>query len=361
MSRAALELMTQVSALHPIDLDAFLTFIAAAYPPDESKEDRARRLARERRRTPGPHSEKRASAGKLGAAKRWQTDGKPDGKPDGKHDEVTMANEDTLAMANAPAPRPRLIPISLDLPISQQIRDTLSGIAGLGSFPDATTLHDAVELALGDMGYRVTREYPISDRGDGKGGRVDLMAERDGGARIALELDFITPRGGSILKLASIPGVTRVVILREGAGGATPGMDFVIAMEPGKVISCGPATLAEPALALPAPIGFPADILQLREVYCTAVASVTGMRYGIPVGEEQSNSLLEALRQHGRDDDGPFTGGDLRGWLRVSVTDFAKYVMTKQRGPDAKFWRPTPKCFLNWLNETPLTHDSVSQ
>lgn len=78
----------------------------------------------------------------------------------------------------------------------------------------AAVYHDEVADLLIRQGWQVKREFPVLI-GDGAHGMVDIVADRDG-CRIALELDNRTPRGKSLVKLATFPaGVLTAVLLRN--------------------------------------------------------------------------------------------------------------------------------------------------
>ncbi|QHA85723.1 conserved phage C-terminal domain-containing protein [Serratia rhizosphaerae] len=90
-------------------------------------------------------------------------------------------------------------------------------LAGLlrNQFPvtDAATLHDQVVEFLSHHGLTCRREYPVDDRGDGRGGKVDILVTDDAGHRCGVELDWKNPRRKSITKLNSIGG--GLVVLRD--------------------------------------------------------------------------------------------------------------------------------------------------
>lgn len=110
-------------------------------------------------------------------------------------------------------------------PISGDVVDRLSRLpAELG----AASFHAAAEAVLSEIGFTCQREVQVDERGDGHGGRVDLVAER-GDERIAFEFDRSTPRQKSIRKLAGVQGAVRVVVLRGPFDGPPPrGLDAVI-------------------------------------------------------------------------------------------------------------------------------------
>lgn len=109
----------------------------------------------------------------------------------------------------------------------------LRAIMALPQLNSADELHSAAEAALAASGFSCTREFEVGDRGDGRPGRLDLLAERTG-LTLAIEIDRKTPRQKSIHKLRQ-PGVPenayRVILLREGKTGPPPaGIDLVIGL-----------------------------------------------------------------------------------------------------------------------------------
>jgi hypothetical protein len=99
-------------------------------------------------------------------------------------------------------PRPTIVPDDVRLTI-----------AGLPTDLSARPFHDALQAALSELGFACDREVRVGDRGDGRPGRLDLVAERDG-VRIAFELDDRSPREKSVTKLRSVTGAARVIVLR---------------------------------------------------------------------------------------------------------------------------------------------------
>jgi len=92
-----------------------------------------------------------------------------------------------------------------------RLRGALHSASGfdLGS---AAAFHDYVEKAIRSAGLFVRREVVVPDRGDGESGRIDLLITD--APEVAIELDWRTPRGGSLLKLDRFAGL-KVVVLRE--------------------------------------------------------------------------------------------------------------------------------------------------
>jgi hypothetical protein len=80
-------------------------------------------------------------------------------------------------------------------------------------YDTARALHLAAYNRLVGAGCEVVSEWEVPDRGDGRRGFVDMMVLAP--ERIALELDRAQPRQKSLIKLASVPDATRVVLLRD--------------------------------------------------------------------------------------------------------------------------------------------------
>lgn len=94
----------------------------------------------------------------------------------------------------------------------------------------ARAFHDEVEELLVQHRFNVRREAAVSVRASGRGaGRIDLLAHKSGGF-VALELDFRSPRPGSMDKLRAF-NAFRIIVLR----GAEPwgkelGIDAIISV-----------------------------------------------------------------------------------------------------------------------------------
>lgn len=93
---------------------------------------------------------------------------------------------------------------------------------GIGRRPlpdDARGFQEAVAARLRASGWTVRSEVPVSSRGDGRRGRVDLVAERDGEV-VAIECDRLSPREKSLAKLRAMVADARLVLLRTPRGVA---------------------------------------------------------------------------------------------------------------------------------------------
>jgi hypothetical protein len=86
-------------------------------------------------------------------------------------------------------------------------------LAGLppSSFENSYSFHDAFEDALKRLGWCVTREFQVQDRGDGRTGYIDLAVTDP--VQIGIELDRNSPRKYSLFKLAQFKGL-RFIVLR---------------------------------------------------------------------------------------------------------------------------------------------------
>ena len=96
----------------------------------------------------------------------------------------------------------------------------------------------------------MSREVLCPNRGDGRPGRIDLVAER-GDELIAFELDDRSPRSKSAAKLAGLSYHTRVIVLRyplDGRMVCPTGIDLVIGA--GRAVPALPSADAEPTSSL---------------------------------------------------------------------------------------------------------------
>lgn len=89
-------------------------------------------------------------------------------------------------------------------------------LSGLCVTDNARAAQEEVASWLEGRGYSCTLEVPVADRGDGRTGRIDLVAER-GGNRVAIEIDREKPREKSLFKLRQFD-CAKVVIVRNGTG-----------------------------------------------------------------------------------------------------------------------------------------------
>lgn len=126
-----------------------------------------------------------------------------------------------------------------------------------------------------------------------------------------------------------------------------------------------PHSAPESVAALPAPVthaGTPRDILQLREAFASELGRALGQRQGFPIGDVQNDALIEAIKAHAEVPDGAdgwrsaVTNEERLEWLRKQVPQFAAHQAKRRRedAANARFYQHTPKCFLNWLNATPV-------
>lgn len=61
---------------------------------------------------------------------------------------------------------------------------------------------------------RLEVRVPHSNPRSARKGRIDIVAERDN-KTVAIECDRITPRAGSVFKLAHFPATLRLILLRK--------------------------------------------------------------------------------------------------------------------------------------------------
>src|SRR5688572_11637592 len=79
---------------------------------------------------------------------------------------------------------------------------------------DARTYHRLISQVLEQSGYIVSVDHPVPDRGDGRSGKIDIVAwSKDGWHTLAIELDRHSPRNKSIFKVKNYrPASGRLVI-----------------------------------------------------------------------------------------------------------------------------------------------------
>jgi hypothetical protein len=119
--------------------------------------------------------------------------------------------------------------VEVDVDVGRDVRvDVVEGLlpsdveaAILACEPQVTsrTFQRLVEMALRRLGYATRREVRVADRGDGRSGRIDLVAVK-GSTFIALELDRCSARKKSLAKLACFGrDAVKVVVVHEPFGG----------------------------------------------------------------------------------------------------------------------------------------------
>lgn len=70
---------------------------------------------------------------------------------------------------------------------------------------------------LQSLGYSCIMEYPVPNRGDGRTGRIDIIATNEYES-IAIEFDNKTPRKKSLFKLRHSDFDRKIVLLRKNDG-----------------------------------------------------------------------------------------------------------------------------------------------
>lgn len=93
----------------------------------------------------------------------------------------------------------------VDEPLVLQALDSITAEHGSRWFED-TAYH-----LLRGLGFDVLRQVVVPDRGDGRRGRVDLVAYKET-ALIAIELDRCWPRKKSIFKVQQIKNATTQLV-----------------------------------------------------------------------------------------------------------------------------------------------------
>lgn len=90
-------------------------------------------------------------------------------------------------------------------PDRRDFRDYVAGVLeGKLSGDSASEFHESAIAALQAAGLNVCCEYPVSERGDGREGRIDIVVIDGNGVRCGIELDRNSPRQKSLFKLGSV-------------------------------------------------------------------------------------------------------------------------------------------------------------
>lgn len=101
--------------------------------------------------------------------------------------------------------------------VSELVREVMGDLrSDHAVYADAARdFHGEVEAMLRvEGGWSVRREVVVQDRGDGRRGKIDLVATKDG-RTVAIELDCRSPRAKSLRKLEAFNAHERIVILRR--------------------------------------------------------------------------------------------------------------------------------------------------
>ncbi|HDI6219505.1 TPA: hypothetical protein POA23_001482 [Escherichia coli] len=99
-------------------------------------------------------------------------------------------------------------------PSGREFRDFVAGVLeGRLSGGTAAEFCNSAVVALQAAGLDVCREYPVPERGDGCGGRIDIVVTDRNGVRCGIELDRNSPRQKSLLKIGAVE--TGICVLRR--------------------------------------------------------------------------------------------------------------------------------------------------
>lgn len=95
----------------------------------------------------------------------------------------------------------------------EAVRRVIGRLSGLSVPDDAGAAQRCIAEVLAGDGWAVQREVRVPTRGDGRGGRVDVVASCCG-QEVAIEVDRERPRRKSVVKLRSRDWI-RVIALRN--------------------------------------------------------------------------------------------------------------------------------------------------
>jgi hypothetical protein len=250
----------------------------------------------------------------------------------GKGEGVSVDLETEIEIENTNPPEPHVPSVSArteSVGISEVARRDLRCIAKSlrGQHGNAASLKDRYEEALRDLGWLVEREVAVSDAfEDGRNGRVDLVARKDG-ETLVIELDNLTPRGRSVLKMARFRGCVRVSILRCAQWGwreGTEWADVVIGMEwqGGQVVPMRsyPRSAVEDGC-----MGYTVGVW--RDAVCVVTAGTLS-----PMAPGEQRKLTGAIVAHGPKKD----PRALLEWTKQKATAYASSCMSV--GAEISVW-----------------------
>ena len=95
------------------------------------------------------------------------------------------------------------------------MKDILESIISkVNNTQKANQYRNDVAIFLQKDGYSVIKEVKVPNRGDGRKGKIDIVAEINN-EKTAIEIDWISPRKKSLFKLENFECKNRIVILRQ--------------------------------------------------------------------------------------------------------------------------------------------------
>ncbi|MFN3428606.1 MAG: DNA helicase RecQ [Candidatus Sericytochromatia bacterium] len=126
--------------------------------------------------------------------------------------------------AKAPPPAPAAVPVQAPAPApapaapqpaasSPSLAEALGAIQRVDAEGDDDMVLMALAEALTALGFQCQPDFPVADRGDGKPGRVAIVADK-APLRLAIELGKAMPSYKALYKLGQVPESTRVMVLR---------------------------------------------------------------------------------------------------------------------------------------------------
>lgn len=79
---------------------------------------------------------------------------------------------------------------------------------------DAGRFHHLAACGMEKQGWKVKRNFVVPNRGDGRRGKIDIVARRESEC-VAIELDHVEARAKSLFKLRNFTEATaRLVVVR---------------------------------------------------------------------------------------------------------------------------------------------------
>jgi hypothetical protein len=118
----------------------------------------------------------------------------------------------------APAPAP-VAPAPIEAaptpaPAGPSLAEAFDALQRVEAEGDDDMVLMAIAETLTALGFQCQPDFPVADRGDGKPGRVALVADK-APLRLAIELGKAMPSYKSLYKLGQVLGATRAIVLRS--------------------------------------------------------------------------------------------------------------------------------------------------
>jgi hypothetical protein len=163
-----------------------------------------------------------------------QNEGRHTGKPPNGPSGPNVPEPDQCRTSDGPKPdqykegKERKKRNNIPIPTLSERKGMMVDFFSKIEIPDiAVRAQDIIFNELVRNGFSCEKEYRVTEREDGRNGRIDIFATKDGFS-YAIEIDRLKAREKSVCKLKSIPEAMKIILLRGGGnGGQVDGIDLV--------------------------------------------------------------------------------------------------------------------------------------